>query len=86
MSNPDTSNADHEPIGQVLGNGFTIAPLPNGWTALDGVVLVKCLDKDGSPTWAFRHTHGLNHEETIGALTVHLDLMREEIGNMFGNE
>jgi hypothetical protein len=72
-----------EPIGRVLGDGFEIAPLPPGWTALEGVVLVKCLDTDGSPSWAFRHTDGLNHEETIGALTVQLDLMREEITDMF---
>ena len=74
---------DTQPIGQVLGNGFTIAPLPPGWTALEGVVLVKCLDVDGQPSWAFRHTNGINHEETIGALTVQLDLMRDEITELF---
>ena len=72
-----------QPIGRVLGDGFAIAPLPPGWTALEGVVLVKCLDVDGQPSWAFRHTAGLNHEETIGALTVHLDLMRDEISDLF---
>ncbi|HEY2298073.1 MAG TPA: hypothetical protein VGH43_10120 [Jatrophihabitans sp.] len=72
-----------QPIGRVLGDGFGIAPLPSGWTALEGVVLVKCLDVDGQPSWAFRHTSGLNHEETIGALTVHLDLMRDEISDLF---
>lgn len=74
---------DTQPIGQVLGNGFAIAPLPPGWTALEGVVLVKCLDVDGQPSWAFRHTNGINHEETIGALTVQLDLMRDEITELF---
>jgi hypothetical protein len=72
-----------QPIGRVLGDGFAIAPLPQGWTALEGVVLVKCLDVDGQPSWAFRHTDGLNHEETIGALTVQLDLMRDEITDLF---
>jgi hypothetical protein len=72
-----------QPIGRVLGDGFGIAPLPPGWTALEGVVLVKCLDVDGQPSWAFRHTGGLNHEETIGALTVQLDLMRDEITDLF---
>jgi hypothetical protein len=76
-------NDDGEPIGRVLGDGFTIAPLPAGWTALEGLVLVKCLDADGSVTWAFRLTDGLNHEEMIGALTVQLDLMREEITALF---
>ena len=63
---------DAQPIGRVLGDGFSISPLPPGWTALEGVILVKCLDVDGTPSWAFRHTGGLNHEETIGALTVQL--------------
>ena len=72
-----------QPIGRVLGDGFAIAALPDGWTALEGVVLIKCLDVDGTPSWAFRHTYGLNHEETIGALTVQLDLMRDEIADLF---
>ena len=74
---------DAQPIGRVLGDGFSISPLPPGWTALEGVILVKCLDVDGTPSWAFRHTSGLNHEETIGALTVQLDLMRDEVSDLF---
>ena len=78
---------DHPvPIGRVLGDSFAISPLPTGWTALEGVVLIKCLDADGTPSWAFRHTTGLNHEETIGALTVQLDLMREEVQDLFRDE
>lgn len=79
-------NEDALPIGRVLGDGFSIAPLPDGWTALEGVILVKCLDVDGTPSWAFRHTSGLNHEETIGALTVQLDLMRDEVTDLFRDE
>jgi hypothetical protein len=80
------SRNDVRPIGEVLGNGFEIAPLPAGWTALEGVVLVKCLDEDGAPTWAFRLTEGLNHEEMIGAMTVQLDLMRDEVTDLFRGE
>lgn len=65
------------PIGDVLGDEFQVPALPSGWTALDGLVLVKCLDQDGHSTWAFRETNGINEEEIIGALTLQLDIMRE---------
>jgi hypothetical protein len=66
-----------KPIGEVLGPQFQVPPLLDGWTALDGIVLVKCLNAEGRSAWAFRETEGLNEEEIIGALTVQLDLMRE---------
>jgi hypothetical protein len=68
-----------KPIGQVLGDGFRVPPLLPGWTALEGIVLVKCLDAEGRSSWAFRETEGLNDEELIGALTVQLDLMRQRV-------
>lgn len=68
-----------QPIGEVLGDGFRVAPLLPGWTALEGIVLVKCLNADGHPTWAYRDTAGLNDEELIGALTVQLDLTRRRV-------
>ena len=71
--------SDTRPIGEVLGSAFQVPPLLTGWTALDGIVLVKCLNENGRSTWAFRETEGLNEEEVIGALTVQLDLMRERV-------
>ena len=65
------------PVGEVLGSGFRLPPLLDGWTALEGLVLVKCLDAEGHSSWAFRQTEGVNDEEGIGALTVQLDLIRE---------
>lgn len=75
-----------EPIGQVLGDGFRVPPLLPGWTALEGIVLVKCLNADGRSSWAFRETEGLNDEELIGALTVQLDLMRQRVIEMYDEE
>ncbi len=54
-------------------------PLPQGWTPISAIVLVKCLDEDGEPTWAFRTTDGLNDEELLGTLTVRTDLLRREL-------
>ncbi len=74
MSNSDERN--YAPVGEVLGSGFRLLRMPEGWTALEGIVLVKCLDDEGSPTWAFRETEGINDEEIIGALTVQLELWK----------
>jgi hypothetical protein len=73
-----------EPIGEVLGDGFRVPPLLPAWTALEGIVLVKCLDDEGSPSWAFRETEGMNIEETIGVLTIQLDMMRERASTLSG--
>ena len=72
------SSDEHQPVGQVLGTGFRVPALPDGWTPLEGIVLVKCLDDEGHPTWAFRATGGLNDEELLGALTVRLELAKRE--------
>jgi hypothetical protein len=66
------------PIDQVLG-GLTIHPLPDRWSPLEGIVLVKCLDEEGVPTWAFRTTSGINDEELLGVLTVRIELLKSEL-------
>lgn len=75
-----------QPIGQVLGDEFRVPPLLPGWTALEGIVLVKCLNADGRSSWAFRETEGLNDEELIGALTVQLDLAQKQVVEMYESE
>lgn len=72
-----------QPIGQVLGDGIRVPPLLPGWTALEGIILVKCLDDEGHPSWAFRETEGINVEEIIGVLTIQLDLLRERAVDLF---
>lgn len=72
-----------QPIGQVLGDGILVPPLLPGWTALEGIILVKCLDDEGHPSWAFRETEGINVEEIIGVLTIQLDLLRERAVDLF---
>ncbi len=49
-------------------------------------MLVKCLDQEGQPLWAFRTTGGLNDEELLGALTVRTDLLRKELLEAFSEE
>jgi hypothetical protein len=74
---PDDED-QRRPIAEAV-DGLQIHPLPHGWTALEGIVLVKCLDEEGHPSWAFRTTAGLNDEELLGAMTVRIDLLRREL-------
>lgn len=67
------------PITDVLGASFEVHALPDGWTPLEGVLLVKCLDEDGHASWAFRTTKGLNDEELLGVLTVRTELCKREV-------
>lgn len=73
-----TEEEEEVPVGQAL-NGLNVYPLPEGWTALGAIVLVKCLDEEGRSSWAFRTTDGLSDEELLGALTVRTDLLRRKL-------
>lgn len=67
------------PIADVLGTSLEVHALPDGWTPLEGVLLVKCLDEEGHASWAFRTTGGLNDEELLGVLTVRTELCKQEV-------
>lgn len=67
-----------KPMAEVLP-GLEAHPLPDGWTPLAAIVLVKCLDEDGDPSWAFRTTRDLNDEELLGALAVRIELLKREL-------
>ncbi len=63
---------------QVVSN-LTVFPLPEGWTPIELLLLVKCLDDEGNPTWCYRATEGINREELLGALRVHAALTEKEL-------
>ena len=74
------SDDERKPIAEVL-KGLEIHPLEGGWTAIEALVLMKCLDEEGRVTWAYRTTHRLNREELLGALVVHTDVLRRELAD-----
>ena len=74
----DRESDERKPIAEVL-SGLSIHPLPDKWSALEGIVLVKCLDDEGHASWAFRTTGGLNDEELLGALTIRIELLKTEL-------
>jgi hypothetical protein len=66
------------PVSDVL-RGLEVHALEEGWTPLEAFVLMKCLDDAGETTWSYRTTHRLNREELLGALMVHVDVLRREL-------
>jgi hypothetical protein len=72
------SSEARQPIAQVL-SGLEIHPLEAGWTPIEALVVVKCLNENGEPTWSYRTTNKLNREELLGVLTIHADLIRREL-------
>lgn len=81
----DVNDDERVPIERAL-YGLSVHALPQGWTPVAAIVLVKCIDEDGQPTWAFRTTDGVNDEELLGALTVRSDLLRRELLDSYSNE
>jgi hypothetical protein len=73
------------PAGQAL-QGLTMGALPERWTPLEALVVVKCRAEHGSPKWAMRFTDGINEEELLGALVLHTDLLKQDMLNDWVNE
>lgn len=57
--------------------------LPEGYTPLETIAVIKCLDRDGAPTLAVRVSDSLMDWEGIGMLTAALDLARSEAQRNF---
>jgi hypothetical protein len=64
------------PIGEVLN---AIGALPESWTPLEAACTVKCLNEDGRPKGALRVSEGINFEELMGTLTIHLELVKNDL-------
>lgn len=45
-----------------------VKDLPEGWTPLEMVAVVKCLDEDGDLALAWRSTNGITPWEAVGML------------------
>jgi hypothetical protein len=65
------------PVGDVL-RGLTVDELPEDWTPLEAILIIKCLDEEGASQWAWRSTGALSNREIIGALAVQLDIARQQ--------
>lgn len=60
MTNPDP-----------LAPPATISPLPEGWTEIGRLEIVKCIDNDGKMQIRFDFDDGLTTWEALGLLDAH---------------
>jgi hypothetical protein len=57
--------------------------LPEGYTPLETVAVIKCLDASGSPTLAIRVSDSLMGWEAVGMLISACDMARSEVQSDF---
>jgi hypothetical protein len=69
---------ERKPIGEVLA-GLSIHPLLEGEKPVEAFLLVKVKPKKGPVTWSYRTTRPPNREELLGALLVHVEILRREL-------
>lgn len=58
--------------------GITIRPVPEGWTALEAVVICQSIDENGEPCWFIRYSDGMGSMTAVGAM--HLAIASETRG------
>lgn len=66
--------------------GLHTQEMPQSWTPLDAVVVVRCLDEDGETALLLRTTDGLRCWDAVGMLTAGLDQQRRQVALMFEDE
>lgn len=55
--------------------GIVISPVPEGWTALEALVICQAIDENGKSCWFTRFSDGMGSMAVVGAL--HLALASE---------
>ncbi|SDM96965.1 hypothetical protein [Allokutzneria albata] len=65
-------------IGEVL-HGVELFPLPKGWTPVEALTVVKCMDPNGQMTWCTRRTSGINDEEMLGSMMLQIELLKRDM-------
>ncbi|MCO1580893.1 MULTISPECIES: hypothetical protein [unclassified Crossiella] len=78
MSERSEREDTRQSVGQVL-RGLELFPLPDGWTPIEALAVVKCLDASGTPTWCTRRTAGINDEELLGTMVLQSELLKRDI-------
>ena len=64
--------------------GLDAAPLPDNYTPVEAVAIVKCLDERGEVTVIYRRTDGLYVWDTVGMMTVALEVAKSYAVGGFG--
>lgn len=64
------------PAAEVL-RGIELAELTEGWTPIDAIVLIRCIDAEGNTGWLQRISAGVGTAEVVGALVCSADTLRK---------
>lgn len=76
------ATSDYKPIGDVVGP-LEVLALPEGYIALDAVMVVKTLDLNGEIAWHTRYTKDPHAIEFLGALEAAAMLIKQDIFNQY---
>jgi hypothetical protein len=63
----------------IFGLETSEAELPEGWTPLEAVAVLKCLDEEGNVAFCVRSTEALSDMEAYALLSVTASLQKREI-------
>jgi len=66
--------------------GLEAEPFPEGWTPLDAVAVIKCLDQEGNTAFLIRSTSTLSDWECYGLLSIAAAQEKKEILDNFEEE
>lgn len=72
-------------IGEAL-RGLAISALPDGWTPVDAVCVIKCLNEAGEPLWVLRPTRSVNEEELLGTLIIQTEVLKRDLLESWADE
>jgi len=70
----------------IFGLKTSTQNLPDGWTPLDAIAVIKCLDENGIPAFCIRATETLSSWESLGLLQAAVDSQRSAIIDNFEDE
>lgn len=71
--------ADMSPKPLVVA-GLEFAPLPEGWMAIGGFIMLKCMDPvSGNVYWMDRTGGSVGAQEMVGQFICQADLLRQKV-------
>jgi hypothetical protein len=70
----------------IFGLKTSTENLPDGWTPLEAVAVVKCLDENGMPAFCIRMTETLLTWESFGLLQLAADVQERDCLANFEDE
>jgi hypothetical protein len=70
------------PAAEVLP-GIDLLALPEGYTPLAAIAIIKTLDDDGGIAWLVRYEKGLGGVEALGALHMAVNNLAEDVRNAY---